>query len=66
MERFDAIVLGAGAIGAAAARLVVAGGGSGHALEFGPPLGEIAADLAHGRPVSHPIGGFALGRLAPS
>ena len=50
-------------------RVVLAGGGSGHAFKFGPLLGEIAASLARdenpvGRAAGHAIGAFALGRWA--
>lgn len=52
-------------------RVVLAGGGSGHAFKFGPVLGDIAADLALGegtveRATRHPIGGFSVARLAAS
>ncbi|MBW6455680.1 MAG: N-methyl-L-tryptophan oxidase [Trueperaceae bacterium] len=49
-------------------RVVVAGGGSGHAFKFGPVLGEIAAELACSEgpaegATDHPIGGFAIARM---
>jgi sarcosine oxidase len=45
-------------------QVVLAGGGSGHAFKFGPLLGEIAADLAHGVRVAQPIAAFAATRRA--
>ena len=52
-------------------RVVLAGGGSGHAFKFGPLLGDIAAELATRegpaeRATDHPIGGFAVARLVAS
>lgn len=52
-------------------RVVLAGGGSGHAFKFGPVLGEIAASLAAGdgppgEATPHPIGAFSVARLVAS
>ena len=52
-------------------RVVVAGGGSGHAFKFGPVLGEIAAELACSEApaegaTDHPIGAFSIARLGAS
>ncbi|MDF1522407.1 MAG: FAD-dependent oxidoreductase [Trueperaceae bacterium] len=44
--------------------VVVAGGGSGHAFEFGPLLGAIAADLALDAATARPTAGFGLGCFA--
>ena len=44
--------------------VVVGGGGSGHAFEFGPLLGEMLADLALGRDTQVPRERFALSRPA--
>jgi sarcosine oxidase len=52
-------------------RVVVAGGGSGHAFKFGPVLGEIAAGLAWSEGAAqgvtdHPIGAFSVARMVAS
>jgi sarcosine oxidase len=44
-------------------RVVLAGGGSGHAFKFGPLLGEILADLATVGRSRHDIGPYAVTRF---
>ncbi|MFD3739874.1 hypothetical protein [Streptomyces sp. NPDC058629] len=43
--------------------VTVLAGFSGHGSKFGPAIGELAADLAEGRPGT---ARFALGRTAPA
>lgn len=45
------------------AGLVVAAGFSGHGFGIGPVSGELAADLALGRPAGHDLGAFRLARF---